>query len=106
MNKIYKSVWCEATGTWVATSETARSKTKRGGAGRGRKIGGSAGGIGRGNADGRSVDGFGSWQRSHKLFRCQWSGPYCRPQCVGCWQRGGCRRRKCAGNFHRLHRHW
>lgn len=30
MNKIYKSVWCEATGTWVATSETARSKTKRG----------------------------------------------------------------------------
>ncbi|WP_216675227.1 ESPR domain-containing protein, partial [Paraburkholderia elongata] len=27
MNKIYKSVWCEATGTWVATSETARSKT-------------------------------------------------------------------------------
>ncbi len=30
MNKIYKSVWCEATGTWVATSETARSKTKCG----------------------------------------------------------------------------
>ncbi|MFP3568792.1 YadA-like family protein [Paraburkholderia sp. SIMBA_030] len=30
MNKIYKSVWCEATGMWVATSETARSKTKRG----------------------------------------------------------------------------
>ncbi|MGF6902960.1 YadA-like family protein [Paraburkholderia sp. GAS348] len=30
MNKIYKSVWCEATGTWVATSETTRSKTKRG----------------------------------------------------------------------------
>ena len=30
MNKIYKSVWCEATGTWVATSETARSKSKRG----------------------------------------------------------------------------
>ncbi len=30
MNKIYKSVWCEATGTWVATSETARAKTKRG----------------------------------------------------------------------------
>ncbi|MFM0199787.1 YadA-like family protein [Paraburkholderia fungorum] len=29
MNKIYKSVWCEATGTWVATSETARAKTKR-----------------------------------------------------------------------------
>ncbi|NPT43986.1 adhesin [Paraburkholderia sp. 1N] len=34
MNKIYKSVWCEATGTWVATSETARSKTKRGGSGK------------------------------------------------------------------------
>ncbi|MFM0210346.1 YadA-like family protein [Paraburkholderia sediminicola] len=32
MNKIYKSVWCEATGTWVATSETARAKTKRGSA--------------------------------------------------------------------------
>ena len=30
MNKIYKSVWNKATGTWVATSETARSKTKRG----------------------------------------------------------------------------
>ncbi|MFM0430200.1 YadA-like family protein [Paraburkholderia aspalathi] len=30
MNKIYKSVWCEATGTWVATSETARGKSKRG----------------------------------------------------------------------------
>lgn len=30
MNKIYKSVWNEAMGTWVATSETARSKTKRG----------------------------------------------------------------------------
>lgn len=30
MNKIYKSVWCETTGTWVATSETARAKTKRG----------------------------------------------------------------------------
>ncbi|MEA3084364.1 MAG: trimeric autotransporter adhesin, partial [Paraburkholderia sp.] len=29
MNKIYKSVWCEATSTWVATSETARAKTKR-----------------------------------------------------------------------------
>ena len=30
MNKIYKSVWCETTGSWVAASETARSKTKRG----------------------------------------------------------------------------
>src|ERR1700684_2799168 len=30
MNRIHKSVWNEATGAWVATSETARSKTSRG----------------------------------------------------------------------------
>jgi trimeric autotransporter adhesin len=30
MNRIYKSVWSETTRTWVATSENARSKTRRG----------------------------------------------------------------------------
>jgi autotransporter adhesin len=33
MNRIYKSVWCETTGTWVATSETARARGKRSTAG-------------------------------------------------------------------------
>jgi autotransporter adhesin len=30
MNRIYQSVWNETTGAWVATSETARAKTKSG----------------------------------------------------------------------------
>ena len=29
MNKIFKAVWNESSGTWVAASETSRSKTKR-----------------------------------------------------------------------------
>lgn len=28
MNKIHRSIWCEATGTWVAASELARGKSK------------------------------------------------------------------------------
>ncbi|MGF6772798.1 autotransporter adhesin [Paraburkholderia sp. GAS199] len=34
MNRIYKSVWNDTTGTWVATSEVARAKTKRGSGGK------------------------------------------------------------------------
>ncbi|MEA3115905.1 MAG: trimeric autotransporter adhesin, partial [Caballeronia sp.] len=29
MNRIFKAVWNESTGTWVAASETSKSKTKR-----------------------------------------------------------------------------
>ena len=29
MNRIFKAVWNESSGTWVATSETSKSKTKR-----------------------------------------------------------------------------
>ena len=29
MNRIFKAVWNESSGTWVAASETSKSKTKR-----------------------------------------------------------------------------
>ena len=35
MNRIFKAVWNESSGTWVAASETSKSKTKRASSGAG-----------------------------------------------------------------------